>query len=303
MAKTNATTTNALNPQGLMRCGMRIMSSKEIASLTGKRHDHVVRDIRKMLKALDAPNLGHEEYQELTDERGYTKEFLLNEELTLTLVSGYNVKMRNAIIKRWKELEAAEQLPLLPKVPSCLPVIHNESVVLMFYRDAEYWVSFRGLCDAARLDYKWFLRSLGYEYDAREIDQGGESVLCLSFGDALTWLRGLRPEKVQFKKRHFVVSAMLRLPELLEGARDRFERDVRSSRVCESRLVDGDYVRVHRRELSRYYSEMSRIVSGSVQEMRATTEAFECSQGIDDGAEFRVNEARGVIAGYCGGEV
>lgn len=81
------------------------MSSKEVAELTGKMHKNIVRDIREMLQELDGSDLSHEEYQELTDNRGYTQEFLLNEELTLTLVSGYNVKMRNTIIKRWKELE------------------------------------------------------------------------------------------------------------------------------------------------------------------------------------------------------
>lgn len=49
------------------------MSSTDIANLTGKRHDHVLRDIRKMLAALgDSPNLG--DVEEVTDARGYTQE-------------------------------------------------------------------------------------------------------------------------------------------------------------------------------------------------------------------------------------
>lgn len=89
------------------------MSSREIAELTGKRHDHVIRDIREMMEALewDAPNLG--DVFEDKDSRGYTACFNLPKDLTITLISGYNVKMRHAITKRWMELEAATA-PALP---------------------------------------------------------------------------------------------------------------------------------------------------------------------------------------------
>lgn len=39
--------------------------------------------------------------------------FNLDKELTFTLIAGYNVKLRNTIVKRWQELEAAKQ-PQLP---------------------------------------------------------------------------------------------------------------------------------------------------------------------------------------------
>jgi len=83
------------------------MSSLEIAELTGKRHDHVMTDISKMLNELNlnAPDFsGTQKYG-----NNNTREiFNLDEELSLTLVSGYNIKMRNAIIKRWQELEINE---------------------------------------------------------------------------------------------------------------------------------------------------------------------------------------------------
>lgn len=86
-----------------------MMSTKEIAELTGKRHDHVVRDAKEMINELlhynDAPDLGHDDYQLLTDNRGYTSEILLNKELTETLITGYSVVLRHKVIRRLHELE------------------------------------------------------------------------------------------------------------------------------------------------------------------------------------------------------
>jgi phage antirepressor YoqD-like protein len=84
------------------------MSSKEIAELTGKRHDNVLRDIRNMLVALrDDPssNLSSEEYQILRAENGLVSETLLNKRLSYVLVTGYSVPLRAAVITRWQQLE------------------------------------------------------------------------------------------------------------------------------------------------------------------------------------------------------
>lgn len=79
-----------------------VMSSLEIAELTGKAVSHIHRDIRNMLEELeiDDPKVDH-----VLDSRGYVSQYNLNKELTLTLVSGYSIKLRNSIIKRWEELE------------------------------------------------------------------------------------------------------------------------------------------------------------------------------------------------------
>ena len=81
------------------------MSSNEIATLCEKEHKNVIRDIRAMLAELgDGSDLSH--VQETKDSRGYTAEISLPKDLTLTLVSGYNVKLRKRIIDRWLALEA-----------------------------------------------------------------------------------------------------------------------------------------------------------------------------------------------------
>lgn len=80
------------------------MSSLEIAERTGKRHDHVMRDIRVMLEELggNAPNFGGV----YRDAKGQQRPcFNLPKRECLTLVAGYRVPLRAAIIDRWMELE------------------------------------------------------------------------------------------------------------------------------------------------------------------------------------------------------
>ena len=79
--------------------------------MTGKLHSHVCRDIRTMIEQLkDDPNLDHEEFQQVTDDRGYTTEYLLTKNQTLLLMTGYSVPLRQKLINRWQELENKLQL-------------------------------------------------------------------------------------------------------------------------------------------------------------------------------------------------
>ena len=94
-----------------------VMSSREIADLTGKRHDHVMRDIRRMLTELEItdPTFGGS-YQ---DDSGRTLPcFLLDRDLTETLITGYNVRLRHRVIKRLREIE--QQLAAPHAIPTNL---------------------------------------------------------------------------------------------------------------------------------------------------------------------------------------
>jgi len=88
------------------------MSSREIADLTEKRHPDVKRDCEVMFQGLgiDVRKFAHIYFDSMNRQQ---TEYLLDEELTMTLVTGYNIVLRNRVIKRWKELENqnAVQLP------------------------------------------------------------------------------------------------------------------------------------------------------------------------------------------------
>ncbi|KGR93887.1 Rha family transcriptional regulator [Burkholderia sp. ABCPW 111] len=93
------------------------MSSREIAELTGKAHNHVCRDIVKMLEGLGEQESKFGFLYSATVGNGATKkfrEFRLPKRETLILVSGYNVQMRAKIVDRWQELE--QQVATPPKL-------------------------------------------------------------------------------------------------------------------------------------------------------------------------------------------
>ncbi len=88
----------------------RTMSSREIAELTGKAHKNVLADIRAMLDELE---LSWADFSaQYKDSTGRSLPcFNLDREMTETLLTGYSAKMRLAVIKRWRELEAQVAQP------------------------------------------------------------------------------------------------------------------------------------------------------------------------------------------------
>lgn len=80
------------------------MSSLQIAEITEKRHDAVLRDIRNLLDQ----GVGAHNFVESSYNNSQNKElpcFILTKKGCLILASGYNALLREKIINRWEELE------------------------------------------------------------------------------------------------------------------------------------------------------------------------------------------------------
>ena len=90
------------------------MSSREISTLTGKKHYNVMRDIELLTAQLEVDVSKFGGIYTDSQNREQT-EYLLDKETCLCLVAGYNAKLRMAIIKRWQELEQATTQKLAPK--------------------------------------------------------------------------------------------------------------------------------------------------------------------------------------------
>ena len=80
------------------------MTTKEIADLTVKRHDNIIRDAEQMFNELEISHLIFE--ATYLDTQGKPRKcYILDKKLSLCLVAKYDTKTRMAIIDRWEELE------------------------------------------------------------------------------------------------------------------------------------------------------------------------------------------------------
>src|SRR5690554_1067729 len=85
------------------------MSSREIAELTGKQHQHVRRDIKTMLTELDLDesNFGRTYFDAKNREQS---EFVLERLHVECLLTGYSIPLRMKVLERLKDLEAGQQV-------------------------------------------------------------------------------------------------------------------------------------------------------------------------------------------------
>ena len=99
------------------------MSTKEISDLTGKRHDNVMADARKMLGEIGSPEIsgGYLDKQDRTQPC-----LMLSKDETMCLVAGYSTELRFRIVKRWRELEEAQKPVELSRIEILQMALESE---------------------------------------------------------------------------------------------------------------------------------------------------------------------------------
>lgn len=94
-----------------------VMTSIQIAELTGKRHANVMRDIKNIVQQLDNQAELNFELSEYKDSTGKSNPvYLLTKKGSLCLAAGYNANLRMKIIDRWEQLESQNRY----KIPKTL---------------------------------------------------------------------------------------------------------------------------------------------------------------------------------------
>ena len=83
----------------------KTMSSREIASATGKGHGHVMRDIRVLRDQLGDMFVGSIRSWTHPQNGQEYEEFLLDKDTCFTLMLGYDAVARMKLVKRWQQLE------------------------------------------------------------------------------------------------------------------------------------------------------------------------------------------------------
>lgn len=97
------------------------MSSLQIAELTGKQHQHILRDIDNLLQqGLDASNFGLTSYLDNCNRN--QRMYNLTKKGCLILASGYDAKLRERIIDRWEQLEIESRKRNLPSYQLSDPI-------------------------------------------------------------------------------------------------------------------------------------------------------------------------------------
>lgn len=95
-----------------LKLNKEVMTSREIADLTGKEHKNVMQDIRNLVAQLPEKDRLNFQLTSYTDSQNRGKPmYQLSKKGCLCLASGYRADLRMAIINRWEALETGKAKP------------------------------------------------------------------------------------------------------------------------------------------------------------------------------------------------
>ncbi|HGA5699005.1 TPA: Rha family transcriptional regulator [Salmonella enterica subsp. enterica serovar Birkenhead] len=117
--------------------GVPMMSSRNIAEVTGKKPAHIVRDIESMLESLGKhyPELDNYDSTEFSIKRKtyngrlVIDEIWLNETLSMTLVTGYDACRRLALVEQWQEMKQELSQPRIAAQPAQQELSMNHDIL------------------------------------------------------------------------------------------------------------------------------------------------------------------------------
>lgn len=213
------------------------MSSREIAKLTGKRHDHVVRDIEKMLKDAGEglPKFG-DTYKNPQNGQEY-RCYNLPQDLTYTLVLGYRTDLRLKVVRRWMELEA-QQAPAI-KAPAnmvealTLALEQQKALEAKDQEIAELAPKAAGLEILAEKDGELGIRDAG-----RELKVGQNRVRDILFERKWACRQGRDIRPALYGLEHGYVRLVPRLYEDKRTGQEKISDDFRITRKGIARLAE-----------------------------------------------------------------
>lgn len=123
------------------------ISSREVADMTGKRHDHVMRDIRNIEENLNtqestylaSPDLGALwKLGTYVDEQGKRRPvYHLTKKGSLLLATKYSDQIRLQLIDRWEELERKALLPNTKQLAQMVIAAEEEKERLLLENNAK----------------------------------------------------------------------------------------------------------------------------------------------------------------------
>ncbi|MEI8259287.1 MAG: Rha family transcriptional regulator, partial [Deltaproteobacteria bacterium] len=88
------------------------MTSREIAELSTREHKNVLRDIDNLVESLGSElSQGYKSSTYIDINGVERRQYVMDKDAAICLVSGYDPVARMKIIKRWQELEAKASLP------------------------------------------------------------------------------------------------------------------------------------------------------------------------------------------------